>query len=203
MFTNLLFMVLSIIFYFSIARSSQPYARQMALFILFLGISSGFGAVSHGAHYAFGDLFFNVSFFLVNAFSLLSIFYCFKGPYIYSTPQPSKKVINAVKVWIAVLMVFCLLKNEFVIIKIHAGLVLIYSLIAHYRVYRKTRERGSRIIVTGILISFLSIIVHTARFSFGEWFNYKDIAHVIMVITLIMIYRGVMLNVQRLDAVSV
>lgn len=197
--TNITLFILSAYFFVKLKNSEHLYSRQMAWFMFTLGISSCFGAVAHAVHYQLGEPFFKTAFFLTNAFSLISIYYCFRAAYTYYTDSQNKYVISFVLIWIAALMVLSLMKGEFLLIKIHAGIVLIYSLSVHYLVYRKTRERGSRIIVTGILISFLSILVHSVKFSFGEHFNYKDIAHVIMIITLILIYRGVLLNVDELE----
>jgi hypothetical protein len=199
-FTNFIFLVLAVCFFSGLIRHSrQPYARQMAFFILTLGISTGFGAVAHGAHYLLGSLFFDTVFFLSNAFSLFSVYFCFRASYTYYTPVSNKYIIGVVIGWIAVMMAFSLFKGEFLLIKIHAGIVLIYALAVHYLVYRRTHEKGSRIIIIGILISFLSIIVHSFKISLSEWFNYKDIAHAIMIITLSVIYCGVRLNVKALD----
>lgn len=197
--TNLVFFALTVFCFRQLNDSPQRYAKQMAWFLLTLGIGSCFGALAHGVHFQLGALFFKTIFFLTNAFSLISIYFCFRSAYTYYTDEPNKYVISFVVIWVAILMVSSLIKGEFLLIKIHAGIVLMYSMAAHYLVYRKTRERGSRIIVTGILISFLSIIVHSLKISFGEHFNYKDIAHVIMIITLIFIYKGAALNIDELE----
>jgi hypothetical protein len=95
------------------------------------------------------------------------------------------------------MLVYALLKNNFVMIKVNAGIILVFSLITHLKIYNLTKEKGSRLIVLGILISFLSIIVHSLKLSFSDWFNYKDIAHVIIVISLYVIFTGVKANAEK------
>lgn len=92
--------------------------------------------------------------------------------------------------WVLALLIFSGIQGNFLIIKIHAAIALLYSFIVHYIVYRRTEEKGSGLVVLGIFISFLPIIVHSLKFSIDEWFNYKDIAHVIMIISLVVIYKG-------------
>jgi hypothetical protein len=84
-------------------------------------------------------------------------------------------------------------------IKINAGIVLIYSFIIHFIKYNKLNERGSGFVVFGIGVSFISIITHTLKISINEWFNYKDISHVIISISLLIIYKGVNVNSKKLE----
>lgn len=104
-----------------------------------------------------------------------------------------------VLVWVALVLFASAITGDFLIIKIHAGIVLLYSMITHYLVYKRTNESGSSTVVLGIFISFLPILVHSLKFSFHEWFNYKDIAHVIMIFSLMVIYKGVRLNSRQLE----
>ena len=166
-----------------------------------LGTSSLFGAAGHAVHMQLGEVFFKIIVFLMNAFSLFSIYFCFRAAYTYINlnREPSKKYIYLVMAWVLILLVASGIQGNFTVIKIHAGIVLLYSLIVHYLVYRRSQEKGSLLVVTGILISFLPIIVHSLKFSIDEWFNYKDLAHVIMIISLIVIYRGVHMIVGKLD----
>lgn len=198
-FTNFIFFILTVVFFKQLNSFSQPYARQMAWFLLTLGISSCFGSAAHGAHEQLGTVFFDTVVFLCNFFSLVAVYFCFRSAYTLYSKAQNKYIIYFIALWVLVLMVSSFINGKFLLIKIHAGIVLIYSLTAHYLVYRKTRQRGSRIIVTGILISFLSILVHSLKMSVHDYFNYKDIAHVIMTVALILIYKGALLNVNELD----
>lgn len=45
----------------------------------------------------------------------------------------------------------------------------------------------------GILVSALTAAVHTFKLSLGPWFNYNDIAHLLVVISLGMIGKGVVM----------
>jgi len=199
--TNLIFFGLCVRYFLFLRRYPHTYASQMGLFILTMGLGSLFGAVAHGVHYQLGAVFFNTVFFLMNGLSLASIYFCFRGPYSYHTLNRSASplLLNLVLGWVLVLLVISFLHGNFLLIKIHAGITLSYSLGVHYLAYRRRQERGSGLVVAGISIAFLSILVHSLRWSLHAWFNYKDMAHVVMIIALVVIQNGVKHNVLGLE----
>ena len=194
--SNFIMLVLALVFFVRLRRANTLYARKMGTFMLMLGISGVFGAVCHSVHYQMGEDFFGLMFFLMNAFSLLSIFFCFWGTFIHAAlhRRVAQGAIWLAVVWVGTLLVYSYVKGHFLLIKIHAGIVLLYTLYVHWRAYRRAAERGSLLIVWGIAASFISIIVHSAHISLHEWFNYKDLAHLFMIVALIVIYKGVKLN---------
>ncbi len=173
----------------------------MGWFLLLVGISSCFGSVAHAVHYQAGEVFFNVIFYIMNALSLISVYFCFNAPYTYyniNKASKNKVIPIIVMAWIGAVLVYTLIQNNFLIVKIHAGIVLLYSFITHLMIYSKTKEKGSGVVVLGIGISFLSIIVHSLKFSIHEWFNYKDLAHVIIAVTIFYIYKGASIVSEKL-----
>ena len=137
--------------------------------------------------------------FLVNSLSLFAIYYCFKAAHSYHSL--SHKIQNNITsyfviTWMLILLTITFLKNDFALIKAHAGIVLVYSLVIHLISHYKKTE-GSAYIASGIIISFFSIVVHSLRFSLSEWLNYKDIAHLIMLLSLTIIYKGVSIKLQN------
>jgi len=203
MLTNIIFFALAIYFFNKLKNSVEPYGRQMGWFLLLLGTSALFGAVCHVVHYQLGDRFFNTVLFISKTLSLASVYFCFRAPYSYYAIKQNKYLINTVLALIISLVLFNLVYGTFALIEIIGGIVLIYSLVVHILVYRKTHERGSRLIITGIFISFLSIIVHLFKISLHEWFNNKDLAHTIMNITVFFVGKGAILNARKLDAKAI
>lgn len=199
--TNFLIFLFSVFCFRKLKQFKHPYPRNFAWFILLVGISSCFGSVAHGAHYQLGEFFFKTDFYIMNALSLISVYFCFNGPYIYHNlkrPHINKNIPYAVIAWIVCLLIYTLIQNTFVIVKIHAGIVLLYSFVIHLMSYHRTKEKGSGLIVLGIGVSFFSILVHSLKLSIDEWFNYKDLAHIIILASLVLIYRGVKLNSEKL-----
>lgn len=167
------------------------------MFFLLIGLSSTLGSMSHGAHEQLGQGFLSVTWFLMNAVSLVAIYYFYRAAYFYFNihKEEPKKIYNYIALlWIILLLVLTLFMNNFLLIKIHAGIVLLYSLIIHTITFRRN-QAGSGYVVVGILVSFLSIVVHSMKLSIGEWFNYKDISHIIMLTSLALLFRGVKIKV--------
>ncbi len=188
--TNMLITVFCLFAFFKIRRFRTNLSSKWAMFFLLIGLSSSIGSAAHGVHFQLGDVFLKTTVFLMNAVSLLAIYFCFKAANTYLSlgKLSSKYATWGVILWIIILLVFTFIYNNFLLIKVHAAIVLTYSLIIHFVTYKKT---GSPQIAWGIIISFLSIVVHSMRLSISEYFNYKDLAHIIMLISLILMYCGV------------
>jgi hypothetical protein len=196
---NTLMMLFCLFAFTKIRRYKLSYAAPWAAFFFMIGVSAQLGAFAHSIQYQLGDLFIRILIFLVNATSLMGIYFCFRSAITYNSLQkkvPGNVVTGLVILWIVLLLVIAFIQSNFTVIKIHAGIVLTYSLSVHLVTYFK-KQAGSGYISAGILISFLSIVVHSLKISFDKWFNYKDIAHVIMIISLIFIYKGVMIKMRR------
>ncbi len=168
----------------------------MSWFILLLGTSSMFGATEHAVHYQLGYTFFNVIYFIMTLLISTSIYFCFRAAYTFHTGNRPKSNSILITVLITMLLVFVIsyITKLFLLMEILGGLALIYSLIIHSIDYRQNNLLGSRLVVVGIIVSFVSIISHLLKISLHEWFNHKDISHVIMICSLVIIYKGVSLN---------
>jgi hypothetical protein len=200
--TNFILFLLCLFVFRSLKKYQTPYSKAMSTFILIMGISGCFGAFCHAVHYQLGKPLFDVVFYISNALNLICVYYCFMGSYAYQSrgkTSPNKYAVYGVKAWIVLMLIITLLWNNFLLIKTHAGLVLVYSLIVHLIFYGKNKERGSAIVAIGIFVSFFSIIVHSLHFSLHEYFNYKDIAHVIMIMSLAVIYKGIKINSEQMS----
>lgn len=198
--TNFTLFFISLHAFFQLKKFRNPYTYNMTRFMLLIGVAGCFGAVAHGIHYDFGKPIFNVVVYVSNAISLISAYYCFAGAYrlqVRGENSTKRGVLNAMAVWIVLMLIVTLIWNTFLIIKIHAGVILLYSLVVHIISWRKYQERGSGIVVLGIFVSFFSLLVHSLGFSIHEYFNYKDIAHVFMIISMIIIYKGVRINSEK------
>jgi hypothetical protein len=190
--TNVIFFVICYACYRRLGVFRHGYGTRMGLFTLWTGISSLFGAAAHAIHYQLGDESLKVIVYAMNACSLIAIYFCFRGSYTYSAKKNggSLLLVRVVKGWVLALLIAAAIYQNFVLIKIHAGLVLTYALLAHIVMHGRNRWSGNISVITGIVVSFFSIIVHTLKFSLHEWFNYKDIAHVIMIGSLLLLWKG-------------
>lgn len=80
--------------------------------------------------------------------------------------------------------------NKFWVGMINASLAMLITFI-HYLILNRKTIYGAGIIAFGFGFSFLSVGIHAGKISLNEWFNHKDISHVIIIIGLIIIHSGV------------
>ena len=203
--TNAFITIFCFYSFFKIKKIKNSLAKDWATFFLLIGLSSSVGSIAHGAHYQLGMPFANIVIFLMNAISLIAIYFCFKATYTYlslNKLRPKKYVNYFVIVWIIILLILTFINNNFLLIKIHAGIVLTFSIIIHFLGYLK-KHLGSGWVAFGILISFASIAVHSLKLSISDWFNYKDISHLIMLTATIYMVKGVLLKLKTLHLKTV
>lgn len=165
----------------------------MRWFIFLLGTSSMFGAIEHSVHFQLGEIFFNVIYFIMTALIFISSYFCFRAPYtLYlKNKKPSNFVVISISLLMFLIFVLCNLQRNFVLAEICGGSAILYSFTIHLANYIRYKEQGSGLVALGIGISFLSFVGHAFRISLHEYFNHKDMAHVIMIISMIVIYLGV------------
>lgn len=189
--TNLIIFIVCIYYYLQLKKSQYIYSKQTALFVLFMAISSCFGSTGHAIQHQMGIVFFKSILFFSHSLTFASIYFCFRAAYtLYIANQPDNKIIiTTVLISLCVIVIFSTLTANFILVKIPAGAVLIFSLVIHFLSFKKNIP-GAGQVVFGILISFLSIVVHSFKISFSEWFNHKDIAHLIIAASLIFICEG-------------
>lgn len=56
--------------------------------------------------------------------------------------------------------------------------------------YTKTKKRGHLMVIGTIVFALLPGLVYNNQISFGRWFNYHDISHVLMATFMFLMYKG-------------
>lgn len=176
--------------------------KYWRLFFLFIGISTFVGAIAHGLKDYFSNNVFYYVWMLMNVTSIPSSYYLLKATIELSEFSDKLKKQLTIVAFTAMLglTILTITINHFVFIKINAVIVIFLALIRHYHTYKKGYT-GSGYIFFGFAFSLTSAIVHTAQLSISnDWFSYKDISHVIMNISLYIIFVGVALKTKALSA---
>ena len=188
--TNLIIFLVALYYFNNLKSIQSNYIKLTAKFVLFIGFATCFSSIGHGMQLQMGEIFFRIILFISHVFNLVALYFCFKAAYTLklNSKAPNKFVLTGAIAVAFILIILSVITRSFLIIKIPAGIVLIYSLIAHYGGVRKN-DKGSSLFVIGILIAFASILVHSLRISMSEWFNHKDIAHVFISISLVFMCR--------------
>lgn len=193
-FTDIILAIISFIFAGRIKKRLIANAMNKAwhLFFIFMGISTSIGAVAHSIREIATIQTFDAFWMIMNMSSSISVLFALQATIQYSNPAKRlEKILTAVNVGLLLLFFgYTIAINDFENFKIHAAIGLLIIFITHLVGHFKKRI-GSGWIVNGMLLSFLTVLIHTTKFSLDEWFNYKDISHVIMMVSLLLIYKGI------------
>lgn len=171
----------------------------MKLYFVTMGMATFIGGlIGHGFLYAFDQHWKLLGWFL----SMVSITLIERSAIEYAkrliNPVLSKifLIINLVELFIFMAITAFTLHFRYVEIHcIYGLLVVVFSF--HLFIYLKTKDKGSRyMLYTVVVLTFAAfvfnypIIVHT-------WFNHRDLAHILMTISTILLLQGA-LNMGKL-----
>ncbi|MBK6732114.1 MAG: hypothetical protein IPG60_14565 [Bacteroidetes bacterium] len=168
------------------------FFNSWALFFLFMGISTSIGTFAHGFNEEWGSKVHNILWMLMNISVSMAVFFSMQATIIF---------IGAEKFWnrlfliinIVILIGFVIATlawNKFEILKIHTGIGVALIFTTHVIATIKNHF-GSGWIVAAFSLSLLTLLIHSYQISVSEWFNFKDISHVFMMMSLVLIYIGV------------
>jgi hypothetical protein len=181
-------------FYGKLRGSPNPGVKYWSLFFLFFCLNSLAGIVRHGfASYFSQEVNTRVWMFLNNLLNVPCAFALLKANLeVAYSPQERKKMLNLVIVASSVLFTaLIIIINKFWVGMINSSLAMLITFIHYIVLNNRKRISGAGLVALGFGFSFLSVLVFAAKISLNDWFNHKDIAHVIIIIGLSIIYRGV------------
>lgn len=160
-------------------------------FFLFLGFASFFGGSSHGffaVHQGVGYKFFWLTMQALNVFAIYSA----QKATLHSALKHSdkKQFWNlSYKVQFILFFVAVFVFQNFSVVILNSIIGLVPIMIIHFIDAKKEKE--SAWIAYGIVVLFLTALVNATRFSLHAYFNYLDIAHVLIMINLSLMFVGV------------
>ena len=81
---------------------------------------------------------------------------------------------------------------RFIFVEIHAmyGLLVIVFSFEGY-IYLKTRDRNSKLVLWCVFLAALAASAHIGQITIHKWFNYFDLAHILMAISCGILYKAV------------
>jgi hypothetical protein len=187
--TDYIITILGLYFYFRLNKKNTGLVtRNWSRFFGLLGLSTFLGGSSH-AFFAIheGSSYKTVwlSMQIVNGFSL----YFAQQATLHSILADSKhasKWKTAYLIQLIAFIILVLLFQKYLVTIIENAVGFIPLMILHL----KQKEGYYKKIGYGVLISFITAIVHATKFSLDEYFNYNDIAHIFIMISLYVMYLG-------------
>lgn len=162
------------------------------MFFLFMGISTSIGTIAHAINGSHAVTLFNTLWMCMITSSSIAVFFANEATIRFMhTGTTARRYMQTSN--LAALLVFVgltFLRNNFEIFKYHAAAGVLFIFFTHLIAWMRSHW-GSGWLVAGMGLSICTVFIHSVQFSFGIWFNYKDISHVIMVLSLLFIYNGI------------
>ncbi len=196
--TDIIIAVLAIYFYNQLKRNAGTATAHWSRFFLFLGLATFTGSFSHALfeiHEGWHYKFFWLSMQIING---IGIYFAQQATLCsvleHSTHKSFWKwsyVIQFVLFIAALLLI-----QKYIVSVLENAIGLIPILILHY----KNKANYAKIIANGISISFLTAIVNLTKLSFNAYFNYNDIAHVFIMMSIFVMYKGIKGNAEAQNA---
>lgn len=187
--TDLLIAVLAITFYFQLKNKTDAITRNWSYFFLFLGISTISGSCSH-AFFAVHDGWQYKSFWLpMQIINGIAIYFAQQAT-LSSILESSANKTKWKWSYVIQLIVFIsalLWIQKYIVTIIENAIGLIPIMVLHYQYKRSF----AKMIANGIAISFITAFVNLGKLSVHAYFNHNDIAHVFIMISLYVMYKGV------------
>lgn len=188
-FTDLIIAILAITFYIQLKNKTDETTRRWSYFFLLLGLSTCLGACSH-AFFSIHDGWQYKSFWLpmqiINGFAVYHAQQATFGSVLEdSSNKATWKWSYVIQLIVFISALLYIQKYIVTIIENATGLIPI--MVLHYQYKRSF----AKMIANGIAISFITAFVNLSKLSLHAYFNYNDIAHVFIMISLYVMYKGV------------
>jgi len=189
-FTDIIISIFCFIFYYRL-KSSIISIKYWRMFFLLLGLSTLVGSCSH-AFFLIHEGWKYKSFWLaMQVFNGVGVFYAQMATLNSVLIESKRKNVwywsYIIQFWLFIILLFNFQKYLVTVVENLIGLLPV--LILHFEAKRK--EAYYKWIGYGISISFISGAVHATKTSLHAYFNYNDIAHIFIMLSLWVIYLGV------------
>lgn len=187
--TDFIIAAFALTYYFKLKKSNDVATTYWSYFFLFLGSATFTGAFSH-AFFAIHEGWLYKSIWLpMQIINGVGIYFAQQATLVSVLEHsPHKKNWNRSYLIQLIAFIICLLLiQKYIVSIIENALALIPIMIIHYM----DKRRFAKMIANGIAISFITAFVHLAKLSLHTYFNYNDLAHVFIMISLFVMYKGV------------
>jgi hypothetical protein len=193
-FTDLLVSAVCYMAYYLLTKRNIPGNTQVyfRMYFLLLGTATLLGGIiGHGFLYAF-SFTWKLPGWIV---SMLSVAFIERSAIENARPLINQRIgkffllLNILE--LLTIMTITIYTLDFEWVEFHSG----YGLLAivlpfHGYVYYKTRNSGSKIILSAVMIAIVAALIFRNKISLHTWFNYIDISHVLMSIAAFIFYQG-------------
>ena len=192
-FTDYIISILCFYFYWQLNRSffKDESTINWKRFFLLLSLASFFGGSSHGffaVHQGWG---YKTVWLTMQALNIFAVYRAQKATLYSALKNSHKKYYWNLSYHIQLILFFVsvFIFHNFLVVILNSIIGLIPVMILHFVDAKKVKE--SAWIAYGIVILFLTAFVNATRFSIHAYFSYLDIAHVLLMINLSLMFVGI------------
>ncbi|MBP8155480.1 MAG: hypothetical protein KAX81_00535 [Leadbetterella sp.] len=191
--TDLLLSISCFYFFFGLQKFNEASIGQQhwQKFFLFLGVSTLLGALAHAIFERQNNLFYNSVWLIMQVSAGISIFYAQAAAFGQLSHQRTRQVmvtLSIIQFVIFIPSVFYFF--DFRVVAFNSLLAMTQMIVVFFP--SKIENWVYKTYISfGFFISFLTIYVHSQKLSFAKWFNHNDISHVIMYVSILLIFRGI------------
>lgn len=188
-FTDYLITIIGFAYYWQLCSTNEAI-KNWRLFFLFISLSTLAGGTAHAFYAVHEGWNYKSVWLTMQLLNGFAVFFAQKATLLSVLKNAAHHNywrLSYVVQLIAYIIVLLLIQKYIVTI-IDNAVGLIPIMIVHFTA--KEKEGYQKWIGYGIAISFITAFVHGVKFSLDDYFNYNDIAHVFIIITLTVMFVG-------------
>lgn len=204
-FTDLL-VSFSGLYFYNILK--KEYLRDISIFwwkyfFLFMGLSTFFGTLSHIMEHQGYQKVYVLLWNCMQVLAGFAMFYAQRAAVL----EISGKMTSRIFLFLANLqfMIFVptvLYFQDFRVVAFNSLLVIIQMMVLFFPRHFSIKYSHTKIWL-GFFISVLTVFIHQQKLGFSRWFNHKDVSHVLMVLSLWLIFKGVQWRTRNSESFAI
>lgn len=202
-FTDFLLAGICFFFYLKNTQFANSVVKDWGRFFFFMFVSTFLGGVSHACFQDHAENSYKVVWLFMQIFSGLSLVFAqratikmlLSAAVINTTTFQKLELFFRIQFLVFGLAVITI--HNFTVVVFNSTFGFLTILGIQLFLALKFKDSSADWIAKGILVSFFTAFVFIAKISISVWFNFKDIAHVIMVFSVYLIHNGVTILKRR------
>ncbi len=192
-FTNIILSCMCLIFFLIISKQKSKKESDFfwSYFFLATSIGSFLGIFTHAFFPSKEGLLYMSIYLPLQVLNISSAYFTQRATIASALAffTYTKTAIRITSIQLALFILAIFIFKDYKVVTIYSALALIPVMIIHF-MYAKN-DKTYLWIAYGIVVLFLTGIVHATKYSFHRYFNDLDIAHVLLMITFSMFFVGV------------
>lgn len=179
-------------------HTDKPSFLYWNFFFFFIGLSSLVGALSHGLKFYVSERVFVYLWLTMQVLTGVAMYFAQRSTvatfFKNTDSEAFLKNIIFFQLFVYIIAVF-LLKN-FIVAVIITAISLLPIMIKNFGNYFFSKSKSSLWLAIGIMIAFFPAIVNGAKLTINDWFNHKDISHLLIAFSISVMAYGLLYNKQ-------